>query len=584
MNIKGVNRNQRRTLKISNNSDRCDCLLHDAIIHEQNKAIEKNKLLNRSGKIDQLKSLNDNDMPAYFNISNKTKTFKCGIRDVDSSRNKYTMHIPYIKNKEMELMVNDGLSNGAYSDRGNLNSKYVYNFPQTINKDKDKNNYGHINNKYCINRSSTPGRKRDDYSTLIMNNEAILNSMNSSPIVQPEKKCINIIDENNDKNKKNNNNLRNIQPLYKELGKQKNRSIDHFLLKNNSIIIKNSKSNQDTQLQKTNFLNMQFKDKIPLQYPFVLSNQNNQLFKGKNNRYLIIMNELHRVKYIISIEKDKEHDIMKEFFIKNGIYNKLSIQEKHFENFAYFLKGKIQLNNKTISKPFKDIIIDIIEDNFSDNSNLGRSTSPKEKDRKNNAILNQEEKNQVKNSQMNEIYSKVPLIKQNNRLKINKNKTKELSDIVKDLEHELNQIKNPKLNIRKRIYTTSPFMESQTSTPRRAVNLTQFQKLIDSNNDLLKKDEFEFILSNQKIINNRNSNGVLLVDKMCSTIKPRHISKSNSCRKMETSNQQFNIKAIKSKMKLSEFLYLNKAKHKIAINNLIQNLDIAHILNNKNSN
>lgn len=598
MNIKGINLNKSESPKImlgSSTTDKCDFALHDAIIHEKNKIMEKNKLMIHSGTIDKLKSFNDKDIPAYFKISNKTKAFECGIRDVDSSRNRYTMHIPYIRNKEMDMRVRDGViigsNGGAYSDRGsnsnNWHSNDFYQSPRPMTK--ESNNHRYHGNSTPRNSTLSILPRYTLSPKLILNNEVLINSLNNS-FLQDDRKNINILNainkEYNNQRKHNKPRIKYIhsidsQPFYRELGKQKNESINHFLspLKHNSINIcikNNRKPKQVFHLQKTNFLNMQYKDKIPLQYPFAVSNQNGKIFKGKNNRYLMLMNELHRVKYIISIEKKKEHAILKEFFIKNGIYNKLDIQEKHFESFSNFLQGKMQLNHEAMSKSFKDIIIDILEDNISNDTISKRSNrSSNGKDIKDDEI-GEREKKTIKNKELNERYSKVPLSKQNQQSKADKSSSKQLNDLVKELESELGQIIKEKPPKAKPLYPGNQLKSSQAQKVKGVLYLTQSPKSIDCHIGAIKRDDLDIILSNKKLMTNKCLNEVLVEDNV-----PKQLVKSNSWSKIESSTQEVNLKKIKSQMKLTEFIYLLKARQRMTINSIIQNLNIEEIMKEK---
>jgi hypothetical protein len=214
--------------------------------------------------------------------------------------------------------------------------------------------------------------------------------------------------------KKAYNPFKTASTIYTMLTKRKNEFISNIKKQNNGLI-NNTKFNQDDiefirnysmedpskykgkkQFMKRNpmtyYMDKKVIEDIPHVYPIVWIHQNDYENISEKNRYEKITQMFLKLRYYIENDEDNEKNYLKEFMMKNGIYEEKFYTIDKLNNFMNFLKSD-SISQMNPHKTIQEVIIDAtnygekISDDFSAPNEEKNSKMGKHERRKLNLIL-----------------------------------------------------------------------------------------------------------------------------------------------------------------------------------------------------
>lgn len=299
---------------------------------------------------------------------------------------------------------------------------------------------------------------------------------------------------------------------------------------------------------------------LPVTYPLYLSYNNKYHSISEKNRVDKILNKLICLKTHILKDPLNRIEIVKEFLLRNGFDNNKYFQEDSINNFLFYLKQPFSFSPEC---SLNDVINEAINCKYNkeqdDNNDMSIATFldylPKERRWNDLEEYNSKKKIKNNNSLGNEIIYNLLMEEIFKRRYINydnfRNKT--LPILIKDLEFELRQIKIDKMNkldeynnlISTRKLQTIKLLDNNKYVP----NLCLISKGF--------KEKCKAVIDkkNKKIINNMNKQEHL--KQINNRLYYDNIRKNNLI--------EFDRNDIQRKLKLTEFVVMERAKKKLQI-------------------
>ncbi len=428
-----------------------------------------------------------------------------------------------------------------------------------------------------------------------------------------------ILDKNKKKEKKekkekiNNNNLSNSKEnlipikiansIYSKLNNQKKNLFNNVKLKENvfknninisnrnknkSLINFNKLFNNNNKNYITNYLSLRSYNSLPITFPINLSYNNNYETFSEKNRQEKLIDKFIKLKTIIKKFPNEKNIIIKEFLLKNNIIDKKYYSIDKINNFLYFLNHPFNFDPK---KNLMDIINEAVnykpnmQELLDDQNQLKPINYFKNSD--NNTINNDDENDNNINNDYNTIdnpknlkksYENIDLMKYSLKLKENFTNINDNEQLIKDLENELDIIqkeKNEKLKFtfKKNLNYLSKNIHNNNlnnnNNNNKIININNLQSNLCLSTINIKKKYFYNIKNNNN--NNKKSLSLKEKEKKINEINNRlyynNIFKDiNDNNNIE--NNTIDLDYIKRKLKLTEFIYLNRIKNKEKINNI----------------
>lgn len=509
-------------------------------------ALQK-KTKNSQKYMGQINNDNTSVLSSNNNSSKKdlTKQYKCRFKGVTIFKNRPL----YITNTALVLYDND-------KDRRELtlSQRTLLNSPHHNSTKAPRTTQSNL---LSMNQLVDPLRSK----TLINNKDRYNNNINITSNQTPT------MLHHSQSHKVYQSPLKQTIPFYRELGIQKEEILNNILSSrksrnhfNNDEAIKAKHSFQPCN---SSYLKQIHFDRIPLICPSITSIQNDNYSESQKKRYISLMNQMLKVKFMISFNPAKEKVIIKEFLINNGIHNIIEITNSHLNNFASFLQSQFCISN--IGRPIKEIIIDILINN-------NHTDSKKEEGKNDDGIAS--------NANVNAIFYQKPsqsieYTDMHNRFSLNKQQcflnffAKGTNNIVKGLETELNQaMALKKINFIKK--TPSPLFSYHLPQSKSTVYLTQFTSC-NNRNYINKGEDCKILLSNQNnMVKPSNSKNNMKIEDSKGVIqssrnKKANVSSLNDKFFYSTYDKERTVDKVKSKQKLTELLVLEKYKRSIAL-------------------
>ena len=288
---------------------------------------------------------------------------------------------------------------------------------------------------------------------------------------------------------------------------------------------------------------------------------------SEKNRIENILNKFICLKTHIINDPSNAQDIIKEFILKNTNTYKGELSEEKIENFLNYLKLTIRLSpNKNI----KEIINDAL--NFKDSNKYLKKIkiNPKaymRNDFKYNIINNNTEDN-IKIIKKNKaILPSSQSFTVNTKAFADFNsksfgiKNKKLTSLVKDLENELSEIKNYQLVKNNLINNNSKNINNKYDKNGLETKGEKSKDLNMRNLCLVSRG----ISQKYKLLYNYSHNSSKVEPKKISLKKLNERMYYNSLRK--NLSQEYEIDEIKKKLKLTEYIILQRAKQAFLLQN-----------------
>ena len=321
---------------------------------------------------------------------------------------------------------------------------------------------------------------------------------------------------------------------------------------------KRLKSTQDKKPQHiTRYLERKTINDIPVTYPLYLSYNNRYNSISEKNRVDKILSKLICLKTHLMKDPLNKEEIIKEFLLRNGFDKDIYYTKEGINNFYNYLKQPLSFPPE---HNLSDVVNDAIKftyDEEKDNENmelhLENFLNYTPKNRKWDSVgysskrktKNKSYENKViYNILMEEIYKK--------RYENNDSyKNKTLPILIKDLEHELRQIKNDKME------KLEKYNELLNNKEIHTIKLCDTNKYVPNLCLVSKgfKEKYMLVIDkkNKKIIKNIN--------------KQEHLKKINNRMyydKLRKNNMvEFDRNDIQRKLKLTEYIVMERAKKKL---------------------
>ena len=409
------------------------------------------------------------------------------------------------------------------------------------------------------------------------------------------------IKNNNIKNSENLYPIKIANSIYSKLNSQKKSLFNNVKLKekffNNNINNRNKNksfinfskflnNNNNNKNFITNYLSLRSYNSLPITFPINLSYNNKYETFSEKNRQEKIIDKFIKLKTIIKKFPNEKNNIIKEFLIKNNIIDKKYYTLEKINNFLYFLnhpfnfdpkKSLIDIINEAVNykpnnqellndqnqlKPinyFKNSDYNSINDNYNNNEN--------------NIINNDDDTNNNENPKdLKNNCKNIDLMKYS--LNLNKNITNinDKDKLIKELENELEIIQNEKKEKLKfsfknnTKYLSKNIHNNNLNNNNNTININNLQP-----NLCLSTINFKSkYLSKFKNSDKKKSLSLKEKEKKINEINNR-LYYNKMFKDINDDNNDFNtvdIDYIKRKLKLTEFIYLNRIKNKEKINNI----------------
>ena len=309
------------------------------------------------------------------------------------------------------------------------------------------------------------------------------------------------------------------------------------------------------------YLNKKLYNNIPITYPLYLSFRNNYESQSEKKRQEKIIEKFIQLKTQIKNQPENESLLLKEFLFKNGIDNPDNYNEDKLNNLSSFLNHPFNFDSK---KRIKEII----------NEGLNYKPTDEEliKDQNKLKVINyflngEKTKKDIVNYspifyKKIKTFSKTLYSKKKNILdlidqeklyeNINKqeNNNRSLNDMINSLEEEFKQINNEKISINEKqnkkinqIYKTKKYEDHNKFVPNLCLSSKDFYQLY------LKRVEEE----------NKKNNNMKYREAKIKELNDRLYYRNKN------GNKTIDIDKIKRRHKLTEFIFLNKIKNKVLL-------------------
>ena len=409
------------------------------------------------------------------------------------------------------------------------------------------------------------------------------------------------IKNNNIKNSENLYPIKIANSIYSKLNSQKKSLFNNVKLKekffNNNINNRNKNksfinfskflnNNNNNKNFITNYLSLRSYNSLPITFPINLSYNNKYETFSEKNRQEKIIDKFIKLKTIIKKFPNEKNNIIKEFLIKNNIIDKKYYTLEKINNFLYFLnhpfnfdpkKSLIDIINEAVN--YKPNNQELLNDqnqlkpiNYFKNSDY-ITINDNNNNNENNIINNDDDTNNNENPKdLKNNCKNIDLMKYS--LNLNKNITNinDKDKLIKELENELEIIQNEKKEKLKfsfknnTKYLSKNIHNNNLNNNNNTININNLQP-----NLCLSTINFKSkYLSKFKNSDKKKSLSLKEKEKKINEINNR-LYYNKMFKDINDDNNDFNtvdIDYIKRKLKLTEFIYLNRIKNKEKINNI----------------
>ena len=409
------------------------------------------------------------------------------------------------------------------------------------------------------------------------------------------------IKNNNIKNSENLYPIKIANSIYSKLNSQKKSLFNNVKLKEkffnininnrnkNKSFINFSKflnNNNNNKNFITNYLSLRSYNSLPITFPINLSYNNKYETFSEKNRQEKIIDKFIKLKTIIKKFPNEKNNIIKEFLIKNNIIDKKYYTLEKINNFLYFLnhpfnfdpkKSLIDIINEAVN--YKPNNQELLNDqnqlkpiNYFKNSDYN-TINDNNNNNENNIINNDDDTNNNENPKdLKNNCKNIDLMKYS--LNLNKNITNinDKDKLIKELENELEIIQNEKKEKLKfsfknnTKYLSKNIHNNNLNNNNNTININNLQP-----NLCLSTINFKSkYLSKFKNSDKKKSLSLKEKEKKINEINNR-LYYNKMFKDINDDNNDLNtvdIDYIKRKLKLTEFIYLNRIKNKEKINNI----------------
>ena len=490
---------------------------------------------------------------------------------------------------------------------------------ELLNCNLFQTNYSNNNNNNIINNNEDLLIIFGNKNNVISQNTSFSNSKKQllKKLIRPPiyKTILENKNKKEEKKEKINNNLSNSKEnlfpikiansIYSKLNNQKKNLFNNVKLKENffknNINISNRNKNKslinfnkffsnNNKNYVTNYLSLRSYNSLPITFPINLSYNNNYETFSEKNRQEKLIDKFIKLKTIIKKFPNEKNIIIKEFLMKNNIIDKKYYSIDKINNFLYFLNHPFNFDPK---KNLMDIINEAV--NYKPNSeellddqnqlkpinyfkNSDNNSINDENDNENNINNNYNTINNDNPKNLKKSYENIDLMKYSLKLKDNFTNINDNEKLIKDLENELEIIqkeKNEKLkfSFKKNLYYLSKNIHNNNNNnlnnSNKTININNLKSNLCLSTINIKKKYFDKIKNNN---NNKKSLSLKEKEKKINEINNRlyynNIFKDINDNNNIIDNNTIDLDYIKRKLKLTEFIYLNRIKNKEKINNI----------------
>lgn len=354
--------------------------------------------------------------------------------------------------------------------------------------------------------------------------------------------------------------------IYTELCKQKSiffnkikqdSKVSKFYDLNHNSIDKNKMFNRMDNIHTTCLLDRKLINEIPVTVPIYLSHNIHYNSISEKNRHEKIAQLLIKLKTYIAKDPDNDIATVKEFLLKNGIYNREYYELEKLNNIILFLNHSLAIDPK---KTLSDIIKE------------AANYQPSEQD-----LLNYKERKGMNETDIYKISTKT-IKPENNKDNIEHSKTN--SNNFYNKEKMLNIDEEKFYEKIKREYKPKELKELVKGLEEEFVNI-QKEKIekIEKNNNIwnpqVKYNEKSFVLDNNQFVPNLCLSSKTLNKGLMKKVQQHNeklLKKMNKQQKIREINQRMyyssilkessvDLEEIKRRNKLTEFIILERAKN-----------------------
>lgn len=497
-------------------------------------------------------------------MSYKTNKFYPSLINLSFRNNKIEESVAPIKNllSKTSFEYSLGLKK-SYKNKSTRNIKKFY-INQPINFSKSVTDYYKIRAKKILHNDNNQSEKAIlDEQKLSKN---IFNDLNTIQKTLMKKYKINNTNNNTDINKKENINNNNYDKSYGTITIKNNNSFNDIGKKiNKTIKLKRNRRVKSTiegrPKQITRFLERKKINDLPVTFPLFLSHNNKYTCISEKNRVDKILSKLICLKTHILKDNLNKYEIIKEFLIKNGFNEQKYFQMESLNNLYYYLL-------QPFTFPPKYILQDIINEGI----NFKSRNIPEE-------ILNSENINFLDYS-TNKKRLLEEKIKKRTRNKKNENNS--FNGLMMDNKY-ITRYLNSDSVIKKALPNLIKDLESEL----KQIHFEKMEKLDKYNNLFSKKEEMVKLIDSNKYVPNLCLVSQGFKEKYRENVdkKNRKIIKTkNMHEKLKEINNrlyydiirkhnlaQFDRVDIQRKLKLTEFVVMQRAKKKYLFENAKNN-------------
>ena len=444
------------------------------------------------------------------------------FKSIDAAANRFTANVPFISNKKMTLVSKYQYDNGEYeTDRvGKYDMKKFANVSPEGQKVYKTTIFR--NGQYVQKRSEDLKMQRTLLEQDEMMRKEMINCNSNKKVVR---KVINP-----------------SKSFYKELTMRKNEVVNKYFKDENTQINFNKKSigsyknkNPVEMLQKK-----KIDHSIPLIFPCCVTYDSDYNSTSEQARCERITNTFLRLKYLISIDApEKENDYLKVFLIQNDFFEN-EITFTHLLNFSSFLQQKEIKINPTLS--MRDNLIAILN---GENVSTSMKSKAAKKYSKSMTDIKRIEDHKIKIDNFN-------LVKQT---KLYKDKfNKEDDAIISNLQKELSEIQEEKTLNKLKVNQPMKVIASTMYITQKKEN--ESYTCVDLRLGNCEEEERKQLLQRPQKEEKK-------------TVKISDLNERLYYSKVE-SKGEFDFETYKKKMKLTEYIMLEKTKKKKALEEVKQ--------------
>ena len=393
----------------------------------------------------------------------------------DLGKQKYIKLVKY--NNSLKKNMNYCNSTIELKDKKNNNTFNLKNKYQNYSKNANRNNYKNtsienikLSKKIFNNLNKIHETLLEDYkkSNLLEKHQKKEQNKENQEIIN---KSVDIKEKNQIEKKKKNNIIKVIKNFninndnqHHNLSRKSKTTINFFPIRYSSPKKINKSLNSKTSPhsphhtikthenkkphQITRYLERRKINDLPVTFPLFLSHNNKYNSVSEKNRVDKILNKLICLKTNLIRDPLNKVEIIKEFFLKNGFDKDIYFQEEKIINFFNYLKKPFAFPPEYNLEMVINEGINFISDDYQEDNNdidmvnyyVPNRTCIEFYENNNTKVNNSSNENEITyNVFMEEIFKK--------RYKNYENlRNKTLPTLIKDLEHELRQIKIEKMN------------------------------------------------------------------------------------------------------------------------------------------